>query len=171
MKKLLLFTCLSALVLSFGSGCASVVTAFTGRPRIHLNSNPSGATVTITGENGTMIVTNTPAVVRLGRARGYFAGAHYGVKFEMAGYSSYETSIYPRINPWYFGNIAIGGVIGIAAVDPLTGAMWSLHPHTIDANLVPKSANLTPEQQNAMVAAATALQKSGRAAPPKESPN
>jgi hypothetical protein len=30
------------------------------------------------------------------------------------------------LNKWYFGNILLGGVIGMLVVDPLTGAMYSL---------------------------------------------
>jgi DNA-binding beta-propeller fold protein YncE len=156
------------------SGCASVVSVFTGfKAKVAINSNPSGATVTVTGDNGMVIVTNTPAVVQLHRAKGYFAPAHYGVKLEMAGYQPFETAIHPVLNPWYIGNILVGGIPGFVAVDPLTGAMWWQHPHTIDVNLVPLSGSPTsfvPEQQNAVVAAANPPPNSESASTPKETP-
>lgn len=157
---------MTASVLFLCSGCGTIVGLATGRPKVQLNSNPSGATVTLTGDNGTMIVTNTPAIVTLRRDKGPFVGAHYDVKFELAGYQSYEAQIRPDINPWFWGNFATG-VIGFVFVDPFTGAMWTVRPQTIDANLVRTSAILAPEKQNAVVAAVNAPQKSGGAAPPK----
>jgi hypothetical protein len=35
---------------------------------------------------------------------------------------------------WYFGNILFGGLIGMLAVDPLTGAMYVL-PETVTQSL------------------------------------
>jgi hypothetical protein len=32
------------------------------------------------------------------------------------------------IDGWYWGNLLIGGIIGMVFVDPLTGAMWKLDP-------------------------------------------
>lgn len=28
------------------------------------------------------------------------------------------------INPWYFGNLITGGLVGTTTVDPITGSMW-----------------------------------------------
>jgi hypothetical protein len=39
------------------------------------------------------------------------------------------------INGWYFGNILFGGLIGMLAVDPSTGAMYTLKPDAVQAAL------------------------------------
>ena len=39
------------------------------------------------------------------------------------------------INGWYFGNIIFGGLIGMLAVDPATGAMYTLSPKEVLATL------------------------------------
>jgi hypothetical protein len=39
------------------------------------------------------------------------------------------------LSGWYFGNIIFGGLIGMLAVDPATGAMWNIEPGKIDRKL------------------------------------
>ena len=39
-------------------------------------------------------------------------------------------SVTAGLNGWYFGNILIGGLVGMLIVDPLTGAMYRM-PATI----------------------------------------
>ncbi len=176
MKKLVSLASLTALILLFCPGCASFVSAVTGfKPKIALNSNPSGATVTITGDNGLVVVTNTPAVVKL-RRRGteYFQGPTYNVRFEMPGYAPVQAEIDSKLNMWIIGNIAFGlsGAVGAFVVDPLTGGMWNLHPNTLDVKLVPISSSSTsfvPDREHAAIMAANAPQNSEGAAPPKES--
>ena len=36
---------------------------------------------------------------------------------------------------WYWGNLVLGGLIGMLAVDPATGAMWNIAPDKIDRKL------------------------------------
>lgn len=163
MKKLSLLNSVVVITLLLCSGCASIVDG--QRPKITINSNPQGANVTIVDANGyTVVTTNTPAKVKLARGKGYFQGQHYTVKFDMPGYYPSETIIKPTINPWYAGNILIGGAIGIVIVDPLTGAMWTLHPKTVDRNLIATTANLTPDQLKAADEAANPPTKNKMAA-------
>jgi len=140
------------------SGCASIVD---GRPKkINLNSTPPGAKVTVTDSGGQAVVTaTTPTVARLARGNGYFKGQKYTVKFELDGYYPSEMEILPRLNGWYFGNIVCGGVIGLAGVDPATGAMWTLAPHDINRNLISTSQNLNPDQLKAAEEAANPVAK------------
>jgi hypothetical protein len=39
------------------------------------------------------------------------------------------------VNGWYFGNIIFGGLIGLLAVDPATGAMYTLKPDAVEGAL------------------------------------
>ena len=87
----------------------------------------------------------------------------------MAGYYPSETQIRPQFNPWYVGNVVVGGLIGLVIVDPLTGAVWNLHPTTIDRNLVPVSGNMTPDQIKAADEAANPPDKPKPVKSPKES--
>jgi hypothetical protein len=40
-----------------------------------------------------------------------------------------------QVNGWYFGNIIFGGLIGLLAVDPATGAMYTLQPRQVETTL------------------------------------
>lgn len=45
-----------------------------------------------------------------------------------------QLDIVSTVNGWYIGNILFGGVIGLLAVDPATGAMYSF-PDSVNATL------------------------------------
>ena len=142
-----------------------------GRRKVTINSNPSGATVTVVNEAGQSVETaTTPAVVRLERGNGYFKGQHYTVKFDLPGYYPSEMEINPTLNGWYFGNILFGGAIGIVIVDPLTGSMWTLSPRHVDWNLIPTSRKLSPDQLKAAEAEANPVDKNGKPVTKKDAP-
>lgn len=82
-----------------------------------------------------MACKSTPASVSLQRGDGMFKGANYRVAFEASGYRPGETWIESDVNGWFYGNIALGGLIGML-VDGSTGAMWTLSPADINCNLV-----------------------------------
>jgi hypothetical protein len=73
----------------------------------------------------------TPFVAKLQRKSGFFKGEEYRLVFELAGYQKSEARIASTLNPWYFGNIGFGGLIGLFIVDPWTGAMWNLSSKTM----------------------------------------
>jgi hypothetical protein len=118
------------------SACASIVSG--GPKKITINTTPAGAKVTVYDRTGKVVSTNqTPAVVSLERSHGYFKGEDYRIVIEKPGYRRTEVSVQATINGWYFGNLAIGGVIGMLVVDPLTGAMYTLEPDHIEQTLTP----------------------------------
>ena len=143
---------LSLLVVPFiVSGCASILDS--GEKSVHLNSNPPGAKVTISNDEGKVVFAQTtPAVVNLARSSGYFHGEDYRLIFEAPGYSSYETRITSQIDGWYFGNIIFCGLIGMLVVDPMTGDMYTLSTREINCSLVP---SITPATSADMKAPAT----------------
>jgi hypothetical protein len=98
------------------------------RPKeVKLDSNPSGATVSVRDKNGAVIHSGvTPTSVTLARSTGYFKPAHYQLTFQKKGYAQQNVDLRASMNPWYIGNIVFGGLIGLVIVDPLTGAMWTL---------------------------------------------
>jgi hypothetical protein len=121
---------------SLNSGCASVIS---GREAdIAIKSNPPRAKVVIQNEKGETIATSTtPTKVSLKRSNGLFKKApRYSAIFQKPGYQTAKVNINPKLNPWVFGNLALGGVIGLAA-DSATGAMWNYAPNKIDHSLTP----------------------------------
>ena len=117
------------------AGCATIVDGTTCS--VTITSRPEGADVTVLNSAGKMVFSGkTPAAVELKRGKGYFQGEDYTVKFASSGYQPTEVPITKHLNGWYFGNIFLGGLIGMLIVDPLTGAMWTLD-NNICADLSP----------------------------------
>ena len=67
--------------------------------------------------------------------KGYFKGQSYTLKLELAGYKSTEVELRSTLSGWYFGNILLGGLIGMVVVDPVTGSMWNIEPGKIEQKL------------------------------------
>jgi hypothetical protein len=123
------------------SNCASIATQ-TEYP-LSINSSPEGAKVTITNKKGTEVfVGNTPANIELKSSSGFFSKAEYQVKFSLSGYNDKTVTVSSKIDGWYWGNILIGGLVGMLIIDPATGAMWQLDTQNVYEELVPlKSQN------------------------------
>lgn len=124
MQQLLTLT-LMFILTAFGSGCASIVSH--AQWPVTINSNPSGANVTIKDKDGVdMQRGTTPMTMTLASSRGYFSPAAYTFSFDKEGYLPATTSLSANMNGWYIGNLLFGGLIGFLIVDPATGAMWRL---------------------------------------------
>ena len=115
-------------------GCATIVH---GGPRtIPVESTPPGATVSIYDRSNTLVSKQTtPFVVSLPIKFRYFKAQNYRLVFDMPGYQPAESNLESTVSGWYFGNILIGGLIGMLIVDPLTGAMYNLKPEKIERSL------------------------------------
>jgi hypothetical protein len=111
------------------SSCATILSK-SAYP-VHIRTEPSGAEVSIKNKKGTEIFKGkSPATVRLKSGAGYFSKAEYQVKLSMDGYSEKIVPVYFKLNGWYFGNILIGGILGMLIIDPATGAMWIIDKDT-----------------------------------------
>ena len=118
------------------SSCASIVSK--SRYPISINSTPSEAKITITDKKGIEIFTgSTPATVKLNAGAGFFSKARYQVKFEKDGFQPRTVPIDFKLDGWYFGNILVGGVVGMLIIDPATGAMFKLDTEFLNETLVP----------------------------------
>jgi hypothetical protein len=124
---------LAAAALLAPTGCASIVS---GRHAdVAINSNPPGANVAVHDRQGRMVASaQTPAVVSLKRGDGFLRKASYTATIEKPGYQTAQIPIEARLNPWLFGNVFFGGLVGLA-VDPYTGAMWRPSPKEINQEL------------------------------------
>lgn len=107
------------------SGCATI-TGGTGPQKIKVASNPPGATVIVDGQPCAM----TPAVVRLDRK------VEHQILLEKDGYMLAEADLKPKVNPWIFGNLVVGGLIGVV-VDLATDSERRLSPSKVDVDLSP----------------------------------
>jgi len=84
------------------SGCASIVSGST--QEVKFSSNPTGAIVWADGVNLGL----TPVTANLNRNK-----KNQKIKIELEGYKSQELILKRKLNGWFFGNILLGGVIGI----------------------------------------------------------
>ncbi|HKS55666.1 MAG TPA: PEGA domain-containing protein [Steroidobacteraceae bacterium] len=121
----------------FAGGCASIV--HNGNRDISINTEPPGATASIRKSGGgvdeVVTVQKTPCTVSLDPKKSYFKGQNYTLRLEMPGYQTAEVELTPKMSGWYWGNLVFGGLIGMLAVDPATGAMWNIEPDKIDHKL------------------------------------
>jgi hypothetical protein len=138
MKKHVLVAGAALLVLS---GCASI---FNGKTqKITLKSAPDGATAVVTNGAGQSIHTGTtPVTLELNRGAGYFKSESYTVVLSKAGFVPKEVKLTATVSGWYIGNILFGGLIGMLAVDPVTGAMYTF-PEAVSETLQPQAAKKT----------------------------
>jgi hypothetical protein len=142
MKKLIAATA-AALALS---GCASI---FNGQTQaVTISSAPDGAEVLVLNSAGEKIHTGvTPATLTLKRGAGYFKSESYTLKFSKAGFADKEMTITGTMSGWYIGNILFGGLIGMLAVDPVTGAMY-VFPESVSAALDAEAAKTSSSKES-----------------------
>jgi uncharacterized protein YceK len=116
----------AASVLVAVSGCATIIHGTT--EKVGFSSTPAGATVSVDGINsGT-----TPTFAQLKRS------TDHTVIIDLPGYEKSSFIIESKLSGWFFGNILIGGVIGIV-VDAISGGMYRLTPTELAATLNAKS--------------------------------
>jgi hypothetical protein len=131
MKKLII----AAAIMAALQGCASIV-GDTQYP-VAIASEPAGASFELRDSTGRMIDSGvTPHTVTLKSSTGYFQRAEYSVLVKKTGYADQTVPLHASISGWYWGNIVFGGLIGMLAVDPATGAMYKL-PEGTNATLTP----------------------------------
>lgn len=124
----------------FASSCASIVSK-SAYP-VYINTTPSGAHVTITDKKGKEVYKGqSPATVVLNSGAGYFSKAEYQVKITSDGFAEKIVPIAFKLNGWYFGNLLIGGLVGMLIIDPATGAMWKIVDPVVDETLVKTTAS------------------------------
>jgi hypothetical protein len=110
-------------VTAFLSGCATVVGGGSDQ-RVHIDSEPRGAQVRVDGQPRGV----TPIDVELSRRQ------EHQVQLDLEGRPSYVSTLKPGCNPWVFGNLVAGGLVGVA-VDASTGAVSTLYPQEVKADL------------------------------------
>lgn len=116
------------------SGCATIFSGST--QTVTISSDPSDAKVKIYNKAGILISNSeTPQTISLKRGRGFFCGETYRVVISKENYEETEIIVDSRFNGWYAGNVIFGGLLGLLIIDPATGAMWTLSPDMVSAEL------------------------------------
>jgi hypothetical protein len=116
------------------SGCATIVAK--SSQEITITSVPEGAAIKIDNKSGAAVHSgSTPLTVTLKKGRGYFKPEQYTVHVNKEGYQARDITVAGEVNGWYFGNVLFGGLIGLLAVDPATGAMYTLRPKEVSTTL------------------------------------
>jgi hypothetical protein len=148
----------------FTGGCASIVN--NGNREISIQTQPPGATASIRKTGGSITdvvaVERTPCTVSLDPKQGYFKGQSYTLRLEMPGYKVAEVELTPKMSGWYWGNLLFGGLIGMIAVDPATGAMWNIEPDNIDRKLASGQSALIKNQTGFVVVLESELSSTER---------
>lgn len=128
-----------ALTVSMLSACSSIVSK--SEYAVAINSYPDGASFVVTNRAGRKVHSGvTPSSVTLKSSSGYFKGESYTVVLNKEGYSPKTYAFTSSLDGWYWGNILLGGLVGMLIVDPATGAMYNL-PDGVDISIDPQSAS------------------------------
>ncbi len=115
------------------AGCATIVSD--ASYPLAVNSDPEGAYFTVTDRDGIEVNRgNTPETVELKAGGGYFKTQNYTIVFAMEGYEDQAVSVRSSMDGWYWGNLVIGGLLGMLIIDPITGAMYKL-PESVAVNM------------------------------------
>jgi hypothetical protein len=118
---------LAAPLLLLSTSCATIMTGSGREQPVRIDSEPRGADVFVNGHRrGT-----TPTSVSLIRTE------LHKVRIELPGYQPSERELRSGPNNWIWGNILLGGLIGLG-VDYASGATAALKPREVNATLVPE---------------------------------
>lgn len=126
------------------TSCASILSKSTYP--LSVNSSPSNAKISITDKKGKEIyLGNTPTTLKLKAGSGFFSKAEYQVKFSISGYDDKIVPIIFKLDGWYFGNLFLGGGLGMLIIDPATGAMWKIETEYLNETLNKSTVSVDPE--------------------------
>lgn len=145
------------------TGCASIVSK-SSYP-VAIDSTPSGVSFFVTNADGARVHSGTtPSTVTLGTKGGYFKSQAYTIHLTRPGMPTKEYALRSQTDGWYWGNLLLGGFLGMLIVDPLTGAMFK-YPAEVNVALdstaqrsqpvrtltIASIDTLTPKQQAALI--------------------
>lgn len=132
------------LTLVFFSGCASIVSK--SKYPVAITTEPAAAKIEIKDQDGVVRFAGTsPATAILDAGSGYFTRARYTVTASKEGFNPTTFPLQNSIDGWYWGNILVGGLIGMLIVDPITGAMFQIDTPVANMSLAPASAHISME--------------------------
>ena len=106
------------------SGCASICSK--SQYPVTVTTNAPDADILIRNADSGMIIQDgkSPLAVTLPASKSFFTPANYQCEVKVEDKRQYRT-ISASIDPFFFGNFIIGGIIGMA-IDGASGAMYKL---------------------------------------------
>jgi len=110
------------------SSCSSIMSGTT--QKVTITSNINGCDIRINGNS----VGKTPTTVRIKRED------RMHLIVTKSGYEDYNTTMETKLDPWFWGNIILGGVIG-STTDFALGSTHLLDPDTIHIQMYKKGKN------------------------------
>ena len=110
-------------------GCATLMHGT--KQDLGISSQPTNARVTIDNKP----LGSTPVIAKLSR------GDNHIVKIELDGYAPFEATLTKKVSGWVWGNVVLGGLIGLA-VDAITGGLYNLTPDQIAGQLARQGASV-----------------------------
>lgn len=134
MKRLGLI--LSVIVLS--TGCATIMHGTT--QDVGISSSPTSARVTV----DKIAYGQSPVVAKLSRKDNHV------VRLELDGYAPAEMTLTRGTSGWVWGNLAFGGLIGLA-VDAMSGGLYKLTPEQLQGTLAHQGASIAPTKDGIYV--------------------
>lgn len=135
------------------SSCASIF----NRPskNIQVTSTPPGLSFEVKDRQGLLVHSGTtPATINLSSRYGFFKGQTYTFTARSGGREVGSMVMYAGLSPWYFGNLLIGGALGMLIIDPATGGMWTL-PSSVHIDASSKLASFTSSKDELRIVALT----------------
>ena len=116
------------------TGCASIVGK--SSEYVTVSSNIENVEIVIKNKKGIPVYRGyAPNSVQLKKKAGFFSGETYMISARKAGYLPTEAQLDTGLSGWYWGNILLGGLIGMLIVDPATGSMWTFDEDVVYLNM------------------------------------
>ncbi|MDW7645473.1 MAG: PEGA domain-containing protein [Desulfuromonadales bacterium] len=129
--KIILFLILIIVALY---GCATLVGGT--NQQMTFQSEPEGATVKVDGRP----LGKTPITITIDKK------ADQTLSFELVGYKTVSMPLSTTVEPWFFGNILTGGLIG-STTDALSGAIYKYGPDQYYVTLVPVDGKISSKSK------------------------
>jgi hypothetical protein len=120
MKKVLF----AFVIVGLLSSCATIMKGTTSQ--VSFDSNPKGAQIYAVTKKGKIEIGTTPTVSTISKKT-------KSIEFRMDKYYTETVYLQTTINGWYFGNLILGGIPGMA-VDLISGGYINL-PDKVEATL------------------------------------
>ena len=111
-------------------GCSTIMTG--SKQSVSFDSEPRGATVRMDGR----VLGETPFTATLERKD------DQTLTFELKGYRTATKDMTTKIDPWFFGNVIIGGVFG-STTDYAAGSIYEYEPNQYYVDLKPEEDSTT----------------------------
>lgn len=120
------------------AACGTIMNG--ARQDIGISSSPTGASVMVDNQ----AAGQTPYVAKLTRKD------HHVVKISAPGYAPAELTLTRRVSGWVWGNLVLGGLIGLA-VDAISGGLYKLTPDQLNTTLAAQTSQIAPTEDGLYV--------------------